>query len=266
MLYWRSVTNIIGRTVLRMAEVTSTNDIVRLHAERGEPEGFVVTADRQRMGRGRMGRRWVSPVAASVQMSVLLRPPFPASKASGITQMAALAVAAAVREILPPHSSISPLLVSLKWPNDVLLNSKKCAGILVESVVQGEVIAFAVLGIGVNANFSMREFPDLVAVATTLADEVGKAVDREGLQAVLLDHLDKYYSLLCSGDSGESAIFREWRSQLSTLGQAVRVANSGGIEEGVAMDVEKDGTLLLMSAHGLLKLDSGDVTVLKNSG
>lgn len=257
--------DIIGRTVLQLPDVTSTNDVVRDHAERGEPEGFVVSADRQRMGRGRMGRSWVSPAAASVQMSVLLRPRFPASKASGITQMAAVAVAAAIRETVSPHGAISPLLVTLKWPNDVLLNSKKCAGILVESVVQGEVIAYAVLGIGVNVNFSMREFPSLEAVATTLADEIGYQLDREGLQAAIIANLGKYYTLLCSGDSGEIAVFQEWRSQLSTLGQAVRVATSSGIEEGVAMEVERDGALLLMQPGGLLRLDSGDVTVLKKS-
>lgn len=257
------MTNLIGRAVLHFNSVTSTNDVIRARAEAGEPEGLVVSAEQQTAGRGRMGRSWVAPPGTSIQMSVLLRPPLPPTKAYSLIQMAAIGVSSALRKCVESIGYVSPPQVKLKWPNDVLLNSKKCAGILVESAVEGSAFNFVVLGIGINVNFSMHEFPELEPAATTLADEVGHDVDRGNLQETLILDLDKYYERLCSGEEGELAVFDEWRAQLATIGQRVRVATISSIEEGVVSDVTPDGALLLKRDGKLLRLEAGEVTLLK---
>jgi BirA family transcriptional regulator, biotin operon repressor / biotin---[acetyl-CoA-carboxylase] ligase len=257
------MSHIIGQKILHYERVTSTNDLARQRAEEGEPEGLVISAEEQTAGRGRMGRSWLAPPRTCIQLSILLRPPLPAFEAPVIMQLAALAVTSALRELV--ESSGPPPLpaVNLKWPNDVLLNSKKCAGILVETGVEGEMLTFAILGIGINVNHSMRDYPEFAAFATTLADELGRAVDRDGLQKALLTKLDDYYSRLLEGKAGHLAIFEQWRSQLETIGHTVRVGTSSGIEEGIAIDVDVDGALLLRRREDLIRIYSDEVTVLK---
>jgi BirA family biotin operon repressor/biotin-[acetyl-CoA-carboxylase] ligase len=259
------MTRIIGRRVLDYDRVTSTNDLARLRAEEGEPEGLVITTEEQSAGRGRLGRGWIVPPHSSIQLSVLLRPPLAPIEAQSITQMAALGVAATLRELVEMVGS-SPLpTVTLKWPNDVLLNGKKCAGILVETGVEDDRLAFAILGVGINVNYTMSDYPDLAPFATTLADELGHAVDRDTLEDALMTKLDACYARLRESRDGRWSIFQEWRGRLSTLGHAVRVAMPKGIEVGIAEDVDTDGALLLRREGDLIRVYSADVTVLKEA-
>jgi BirA family transcriptional regulator, biotin operon repressor / biotin---[acetyl-CoA-carboxylase] ligase len=257
------MTRVIGNRILRYNRVTSTNDIARSLALEGEAEGLVISAEEQTAGRGRMGRSWLVPAGSSLQISILLRPSAPPASVIHITQMAALAVAEALREAAASIGANQPPSVSLKWPNDVLLNGKKCAGILVETGVENEQLEYVILGLGINVNYSMDQYPALVNSATTLAEELGHPVDRGALLETLVNKLDAYYTRLCSGKAGEEAIFQEWRSLLATLGQRVRIGTPTGIEEGFALDVEADGALVLRRKEDLITLYSGDVTVLK---
>ncbi len=250
----------IGRKIIHYNQVTSTNDIIREWAELGEADGLVVTAEEQTQGRGRLGRKWVVPSGTSVQLSALLRPPLAPLDAHRLTQMAALALTATLRELVRAKGGSPPAAVALKWPNDVLLNGKKCAGILAETGIAAEWLAFAILGIGLNVNYSMRDYTELAPFATTLADELGHPVNRDALEEALLAELDAYYARLCAGDD----FLTEWRGQLTTLGRAVRVATSSGIEEGIAQDVDTDGALLLRQGERVLRLYAGDVTLLKD--
>lgn len=252
----------IGQTFHNYNQVTSTNDLAREKAELGEEEGLVISADEQTAGRGRLGRSWIAPPGTSIQLSVLLRPRLSPRSAHGITQMAALAIANTLREIAEANPiNIFPV-VSLKWPNDVLLNGMKCAGILVETRVENETLVFAILGIGINVNFAMRIYPELSGFATTLSDVFGKQIDRSALRNSLLDNLDAYYRRLVNSESGPSDILKEWRAELGTLGQTVRVLTQTGIEVGIAEDVDIDGALLLRQADKMITLYSGDVTIL----
>ena len=172
--------------------------------------------------------------------------------------MAALAVMATVREFVGASSAL-PQRVELKWMNDVLLNGKKCAGILVETSIVAERLQYAIVGIGINVNFSMSGLPELAPVATTLSDALGHALDRAALEAHLLAQLEAYYARLRAGES-----FRqEYRAHLSTIGQHVRGQTPWGVEEGIATDVDEDGALLLRRRGGTIALHSGEVTILK---
>lgn len=243
---------VIARKIIRYAVVESTNDLARVLAEAGEPEGIVVLAEEQRAGRGRMGRRWVVPRGTSIQGSILLRPNLPLAQAGRITQLAGLAVAEALREELG-------LGAALKWPNDVMLNGKKVAGILTETTLRGEALDYVILGIGLNVNYSMRDYPELAPFATTLADQVGHLLDRAPLERALFRHLEAYYARLGSGED----FLDEYRRALQMLGTRVRAAMPGGILEGIARDVDAEGALLLEHENTIVRLLAGDVTLLK---
>lgn len=244
-------TPIIGRQIMRYETVTSTNDLANRYARLGEPEGLVVTAEEQTEGRGRLGRAWIVPAGTSLQLSVLLRPALNPKQIQVLAQMAGLAITAALREAY----GLAP---ALKWPNDVLLNGKKCAGILIETGIEADQLAFAVLGIGLNLNYAMQAYPDLAPVATTLADALGHPVDRAELEHRLLTGLDAHYARVRRGE----ALFGEWRAQLETLGRWVHAVTPEGPEEGRAVDVLPEGTLILERKDGsTYKLVAGDVSL-----
>src|SRR5581483_11059497 len=138
---------------------------------------------------------------------------------------------------------------------------RKCAGILTETSVRGDRLEYAILGIGLNGNYTMRMYPELAPSATTLQDAVGHAIDRAALESALLAALDSYYARLRSGDD----LLQEYRSRLNMLGQVVRVATPDGVVEGIAQDVATDGALILNDGTTLGKFYAGDVTVLKQT-
>jgi BirA family transcriptional regulator, biotin operon repressor / biotin---[acetyl-CoA-carboxylase] ligase len=243
----------IGSKILHYAQVESTNDIARAFAERGEPEGLVVTAEQQIAGRGRLGRKWIVPPATSLQFSVLLRPRFSSQKAWQLTPMAGIAVARTLEQELK-------LKPQLKWPNDVLVTDRKVAGILAETSLRGEQVDYCILGIGLNVNYAMTAFPELAPFATTLQDLLGYPIDRAALQASLLQELDRMYALVQDADD----ILVEYRARLGMLGKAVRVASLDKVLSGIARDVAPDGALVLRSNGLDVNLYAGDVTILKN--
>jgi BirA family biotin operon repressor/biotin-[acetyl-CoA-carboxylase] ligase len=242
--------SIIGRRIVAHDRVESTNDAVRDLAGRDEPEGLVVTADEQTAGRGRLARRWISPPGTSLQLSVLLRPPLAPEHAARLVRMAALAVHASLM-------TLPPLRPGLKWPNDILLRGKKCAGILVESSIQGVELDYSVVGIGLNLNFAMADFPELAPFATTVADELGRPVDRAAVQAVLLEQLEAYYARVREGDP----LLQEYRAALVMLGRRVRVTVGDTALDGTAQDVADDGALVLALGDRVLQLYAGDVKI-----
>lgn len=243
---------IIGRKILRYEQVESTNTLAREFAEQGQAEGLVIAAQEQTAGRGRMGRKWIVPRGTSLQFSVLLRPPLAPQYAPRLSFMAALSVANALARQFN-------LKAVLKWPNDVLLHEKKVCGILTESSVQGEQLAYAILGVGLNVNYTMSAFPELARFATTVQDVLGEAVDRSSLERTILDELDGYYARIRRGES----FLGEYRARLGMLGKRIRVAGNQEILEGIAKDVDKEGALILQTGHKQVKLFAGDVTILK---
>lgn len=244
----------IGWRIERHAVVESTNDIVRAAAQRGEPEGFVVTAEEQSAGRGRFGRKWVVPRGTSLQISILLRPPLAPLATPRVVRMAALAV----YNTLVSHLQLAP---ALKWPNDVYLNGRKVAGILLESSIRGDALEYVILGIGVNGNYTMRMYPELAPYATTLQDVVGHEIDCSALEDSLLAELNRLYQELLYGDD----LLDAYRARLGMLGTPVQVSAPGGIVRGIARDVTDDGALVISTNDSTVQVYAGDVSVLKGS-
>jgi BirA family biotin operon repressor/biotin-[acetyl-CoA-carboxylase] ligase len=241
-------TRFIGQEVSCYHSLPSTNDVAKTLAQEGVKEGTVIVAEEQTAGRGRIKRRWLSP-RGGIALSIILYPPL--DYLPSLIMVASLAVANAIERV-------TGLKAKLKWPNDVLVNGKKVCGILVESDVRGNKVDYAVIGIGINANLKLSEFPQIAPMATSLSQELGRDVSRREIVRSLLAEAERLYLALASGDS----VFKQWRSRLVTLGQEVQVSSAEATYKGVAESVASDGSLLLRQPDGnLLKIVAGDVTL-----
>jgi BirA family biotin operon repressor/biotin-[acetyl-CoA-carboxylase] ligase len=241
-------TRFMGQNVLYYHSVTSTNDIARQQALQKAPEGTAVIADQQTTGRGRLKRAWVSP-QGNIAVTVVL---YPARKnLHYLTMLASLAV-------LHSIENTTGLECQLKWPNDVLIKNKKVCGILLESQAEADSVDYANIGIGINVNMKLADYPEIASIATSLADELGREVSRLEMIRNLFIEMEKLYLRLQAGES----LLTEWRDNLITLGKNVRVRSNEDVFEGIAEAVADEGSLLLRCPDGsLMKFLVGDVTL-----
>ena len=191
----------LGQPLLFLAETGSTNDVLKARAEKGAPEGFAVVAECQTHGRGRHGQPWLSLPGKGVYMSVLLRPNWPATDGVFMNICASVAVARALEHWRPK-------LLRLKWPNDVMLNDRKIAGVLVEPRIKRAKIEFAVVGIGVNVLHRESDFDPLAPGMATSLCLAGVAVDCDQVLVRVLNELDICYTMARQDD--KSRILKEW--------------------------------------------------------
>ena len=249
-------TAIIGRHIVCLAETASTNgDAFRL-AEQGADEGTVVLADAQSNGKGRMGRVWSSPAGVNLYCSVVLRPVVMPYEAPQLTFLSAVAVARAIEQF-------SGLRPEIKWPNDVLINGSKVAGLLNEMSAETDGVNFVILGIGVNLNMTAEQFPDdLRHPATSLLVEAGRPFGRAGFVAVMLNELDRLYGDFIS--NGFAPVREEWQRLCNAHGRELEVSD-GGPEtvRGMFAGIDDSGALLVQGLNGTInRILSGDVRVL----
>ncbi len=223
-------------------------DVARDLAAAGRPEGVVVRAEEQTAGRGRAGRRWVAPPGTSLLFTVLLRP--------NVTVLEQLPMAAAVG-VARAVEKTTGLRPAVKWPNDLVIDGRKFAGILVEAEFVGNELAWVLIGIGINVNWDPgAEVPELAGQATGLAQELGQTVDRERLFREVLLELDRAYLKLRTGWSP----FPAWRRRLTTVGQTVDVVAGSQRLRGLAVGVDRAGRLRLRTADGRpIVVSFGDV-------
>ncbi|HUI05892.1 MAG TPA: biotin--[acetyl-CoA-carboxylase] ligase [Verrucomicrobiae bacterium] len=246
-------TRIIGSEILVFDETASTNDVVEHLAKSGAREGLVVFAESQTKGRGRHGRAWASPRGKGLWFSVLLRPAVPPAAASRITVAASVAVARAIRQACRVDARI-------KWPNDVVLNGRKVAGILTELRAEADEILLAILGIGIDVNCAREDFPPEIAkMATSLQIETGHEQDRVALAARVLAALDDCYRAALADFE---AIADEWAELGTTLGRQIVVTMARRRIEGFAHALDGDGALLVRKDDGQIeRVLGGDLVV-----
>lgn len=181
-------TDFIGQEIYHFTEVTSTNDVAKELAIKGAKEGTLVIAETQRRGRGRFGRKWISP-EGGMWFSVILRPKVAPEDALKLTLMAAVVVAKVI-------SDMFKLEAEVKSPNDVVVDGKKVCGILTEMSTKDDTVDFVVIGVGINANVSLDSFPkDLRKFLTSLKEELKEDVDRKTFLCALLEELERYYKM-----------------------------------------------------------------------
>lgn len=241
-------TRFIGQRIIYYPTITSTMEVAKREARQGAAEGTVVVAEEQTVGRGRIKRVWLSPKGC-VALSIILYPSL--SYLPSLIMLASLAVAHSIE-------TVTGLKLQIKWPNDVLISDKKVGGILIEDEMRGKVVEYAIIGIGLNVNIKLSDFPIILPIATSLSDELGKEIPRLDIIQQLLVEIERLYLMLQAGGS----VFEEWRDRLVTLGKKVHVMWGETRCEGIAESVAKDGSLLLRHLDGsLTKIVAGDVTL-----
>jgi len=241
-------TKILGNNVRYFDTISSTMDAAFQLGVEGAPEGTVVCAESQTKGKGRLGRSWVSPKGKGIYMSILLRPELMPTDLTQLTLLSAVAVCEAVTKFWDIPARI-------KWPNDILVNNKKLAGILTESSAEMDRVRFVVIGIGINVSATVNQLPPR---STSLKNETGQKVSRVELLQEVLRSLEKWYMIL--GKDGFSPVSSRWKQLSSTLGRHVRVVDPNGDVEGEAVDLDEDGGLIIRNENGLkVKRMSGDV-------
>jgi BirA family biotin operon repressor/biotin-[acetyl-CoA-carboxylase] ligase len=230
-----------GHPLYVYQRIGSTNDEAKLLAENGAPEGLLIVAEEQTAGRGRGGRAWLTPPGGALAFSLVLRPALAVAQAARLVMLAGVAVCEAVEQI----AEVRP---QLKWPNDVLVNGKKTAGLLTESALRGETLEYVVLGIGLNVSWAPApeqvDFP-----ATCLQAEAGRAVDRAKLLRAILTRLEARYAQL-SDEAAFAALFNGWRTRLALLGEPAVLRLESETLSGVAEDVTPEGALLFRLPSG----------------
>lgn len=238
----------IGRAVEFHAEIGSTNDRAARALHEPDGEGLAVVAELQTAGRGRRGRRWESPPGVNLMVSVGLRPLLAAHDAAWL----GAAVALAVRDACGVVGALA-----VKWPNDIVTGEgDKVAGLLLETAIEGDRLAEAVIGVGVNVNWRRASMPlEIAARATSLADLAGHDVDRVALLGRLLAALDREVTAI---EEGISPIPR-LRMASWLDGRVVSISLSDGSVTGSVAGMTDDGSLLLEGPHGVVAIGYGEV-------
>lgn len=228
-------------------EAESTQDLARDMAERGEPDGVAVMALHQTGGRGRYGRSWISPPGKNVALSLILRPALTPSEGVLLGLLSSIAAAAAIEDRGVPG-------VELRWPNDVMAQGRKIAGILLEARIHGPVLEYVIIGIGINVNTVSSDFPaELRPTVTSLLMCTGTEWDIEEIARSFLEQMEVLSRRVRSEGCG--FIPGLWEHRWAHRGQTMRRDGIIGRAEGL----DSDGALLLRTDDGrLLRITSGE--------
>lgn len=244
----------IGRELIHFDEIDSTNNYAKQIGNEGCPHGTVVVAERQTLGRGRVGRQWQSDTKHGLWFSIVLRPDLEPEQVQIIT----LAASVAVVEGISRHLGIK---CGIKWPNDIILESSKLCGILTELSAEPGYVNYVVVGIGINVNHALSEFnADLKTRATSLQIHTGKTVSRVKLLGSILSSFEEIYEIVLQGNTKE--IINRWNRYSVTLGREVKIISRENEYIGTAISVASDGKLVVKCKDGTVRqVSAGEVQV-----
>lgn len=238
----------IGREIHIVEQTGSTNDDVTIFAKAGHPEGIVVFAESQSAGRGRRGNKWFAPNGSGLLFSILLRPDHPFPLWRRLTHVCALAICEAIEES-------TGIPTEIKWPNDIHINGKKIAGIIIESTAAGnghDMGGFAIVGIGLNIHMIHDDFPpDLRSTATSLQIETTgeRSLNRTSIAIALLRGLNHHYPDTLPNPRFQTSLDKI-RDRSNLLGKMVTTIVSETKIQGLAHDFGPDGELVLRDLNG----------------
>ena len=218
-----------------------------------EEDGTVIVAEEQTMGKGRLGRTWVSQKGKGIYMSMILKPKVDMMKVSRITLIGAAAVHLALKEM--------GIKSKIKWPNDILVGDKKVCGILTEMNCDLDKMNFVIMGIGINVNLEEDEIPEeLKDRATSLKVFSGKLVDKERLFRLVLDYFEELYSLF-KDNGAMGQVLDICKSNSSVIGREIKVIKGKDVRVGNALDINENGELVVEFGDGVEAINSGEVSI-----
>ena len=248
-----AATRRVGRVCYRHDRVASTMPLAHEAAAAGAPDGTVVLAEEQTAGQGRRGRGWSAPHGTAILCSILFRPALAPGQLFSLTAAVSLGLCRGIGR----ETGLRP---AIKWPNDLLLDGRKLAGVLTAARHRGSSLDHAVVGFGLNVNLAADQLPTTPPGGlppTSLALALGRPLDRERLLGTLLDEIDRAYDAVWSGRL--DALRAAWLEHLAGVGERVRVETEVGALEGIVAGVDPDGALLLQTDGGLERVVVGEV-------
>jgi BirA family biotin operon repressor/biotin-[acetyl-CoA-carboxylase] ligase len=238
----------------RTAESTQTLAL-SLAEKYPSSDGTVIIAEQQTSGRGRENRKWLSP-KGGIWLSVILRPMIPTSKIN----LLPFAAAVAVYDSIKKTTRLNP---KLRWPNDIMIEDKKVAGILIDVSMEAMQINYAIIGIGINVNVDSSAISSQLERAikvTSLSDELGHKMSILDLTKEILQRLEYYYMQV--KNNAPHTIIEQWKKRSDIFHRKIRVINKDGTIEGVVLDVDDDGSLLVRTnLRDNIKVVASDVRV-----
>lgn len=245
-------TSVIGRTVYAYDTIDSTNNEAKRLAQAGAPHGSIFIAEQQTNGKGRLGRTWISPRGSGIWFSILLRPNTSPMQITNITLLTGLCMCKAIKLYTGCDAKI-------KWPNDIVIGSKKVCGILTEMAAEVDRIEYVIIGTGINVY--NEAFPDELSVkATSLQAETQNEISRVALFQLVLETFEQLLKRYSMQDDG--IMLEEYKSLCVTLGRRISVVRNQQQICGTAVDITPTGELMMLSEDGSRQeIGSGEVTV-----
>lgn len=245
-----------GRNVRYYESCATTQSIAHDAAQNGEPDGTLIVSEEQTAGKGRLSRPWSSTARKGVWMSLIIRPALMPQQAPQMTLVAAVAIVRAIEEVMKIEATI-------KWPNDILIDGKKMTGILTELQSDPDRVKAIIIGIGMNINHDMDDFPEEIRdIATSLKLQSGKEVDRALLIAEILSFLELYTEMY--EKHGFSPIKLLWEGYSNTAGKRIKAVMLNETLEGVALGISEEGLLELKLDDGTIRaIYSADIIIEK---
>lgn len=238
-------TEFIGRKLFIYDETDSTNERAKTNST--ENEGSVFIAEVQNHGKGSRGRGWVSPRGSGIWHTILLKPDIAPTEVAQITLVAGLAVCKAIG-----------MGAKIKWPNDIVIGTKKVCGILTEMSAEIDMVNYVVCGIGINVNTESFD-KEIAHRATSMYIESGEKQTRNDIIAKELNYFEYYYKKFLAG--GLSAILDEYKENCVTIGRDVTVIYKKETVTGKAVDIDENGALVVETENGIIRVTSGEVSV-----
>lgn len=244
-----------GQKIQYIEACPSTQLVAHVEAQDGAPDGMVIIANEQTAGKGRLSRPWSSAAGKGIWMSVITRPKLTPQQAPQMTLVAAVAIVRAIEEL-------TDLTPTIKWPNDILVKGRKLTGILTELQADPDRVKAIILGIGMNVNQELEDFPEEIRdIATSLYIEQGQSVKRAELTAKVLKHLETYVSLYV--EKGFAPIKLLWESYADSIGKRVRISTLQESYEATARGISEDGRLEVVLDDGTVRgIYSADIHIL----
>ena len=249
-------TEYIGKNLYIYKEVSSTNTVAKFLSMNGVEDGSVVISEKQTKAKGRSGKSWESPLGG-VWLSIITNPHVNYSKLPLITLATGVAVAKTLEKIGIENAEI-------KWPNDIMINSRKVCGILTEAVTKFNTIENVIIGVGIDANLDVNQFPEeLQDGTTTLKEELGRQGDENLLIKLFLEEFEEIIKLF--DHEGYEEILKEWRKRSYTIGKIVEVREPfNTYYDAYVVGIDKEGALVDEKIDGTLeKVISGECIIKK---
>jgi BirA family biotin operon repressor/biotin-[acetyl-CoA-carboxylase] ligase len=249
-------TKTVGKRVYYFEEIDSTQNFAEQIALDEKENGTIVVAEKQTAGKGRLDRKWTSP-KGGIWFSLIIHPKFDVSTSTLVPIAGAVALAKAIKNTLN-------IDVSVKWPNDITLNGKKVAGMLVDASFQANNIDYLILGIGINFNIDAKKIEKKLSKSANFygVNSLRKKDDSTPPKILLREFLVQFEKILIQLNKGEKAkIVKEWTKKADKIGKKISINTSDGKISGVAQGIDKDGALKLKTSKGIKKIFVGDVVL-----